>query len=257
MTILFAAYTSKWLKIHINQADKQYKGKIIGTYDHSLIIDFDSLGLIHITNENKNLSPFSILVDGFFVDKLVLDQTVTFENNSFDFGTFTVCVPEDVNVYNESAVIFVKSCDYCLPEDLNVSPLFVERFLSVREILLETYVTNNKLQVAFNFIKLLGLGEGLTPSGDDYIVGFLYGLYNLDRKDIIEILNEIIQKDLDKLTNKISKEFINHALNGRFSMNIINHNWYDLLTFGHTSGYFTYLGIADSINDHELVLVLR
>jgi Protein of unknown function (DUF2877) len=74
------------------------------------------------------------------------------------------------------------------------------------------------------FSGLIGLGPGLTPSGDDFLVGFLTGLRCMKGKNAgrLEFLSE-----LDKLvihlschTNAISHTYLFHAANGQVSSKV-------------------------------------
>jgi len=67
-------------------------------------------------------------------------------------------------------------------------------------------------------IKLIkGKGFGLTPSGDDFICGILYGLYLIQKgtgKDLSGIRNEIFR--IAKSENQISNNFLRLSKEGRF-----------------------------------------
>jgi hypothetical protein len=72
--------------------------------------------------------------------------------------------------------------------------------------------------------KLIGLGPGVTPSGDDILIGFLAGLWstagqNQIRLSFVRLLgNEIIR--IAKLTSEISRTYLYHAAQGRFSSSL-------------------------------------
>jgi len=125
----------------------------------------------------------------------------------------------------------------------------------------------DKIRLAFErneFIKmaqissdLIGLGTGLTPSGDDFNVGFLSALYhNLNVPVASEILQCYKAELLKKLkeTNDISATFLKYACEGKFSEVI--HGFYDeggrkikqiaaqsILKLGHSSGRDLLIGI--------------
>jgi len=71
---------------------------------------------------------------------------------------------------------------------------------------------------------LLGLGSGLTPSGDDLLVGYMAGLFcrsggNKTRKKFISALGKTLL-DLSKNTTDISRTYLYHAAHGQFSRNL-------------------------------------
>lgn len=87
------------------------------------------------------------------------------------------------------------------------------RFSGIREaaeILKETEGDLTRLA------RLIGLGQGLTPSGDDFLIGVLYGLTLLDRTEERSALAEKIRSELGK-TNTISAAFLDSACNGEYS----------------------------------------
>lgn len=64
--------------------------------------------------------------------------------------------------------------------------------------------------------KLLGVGEGLTPSGDDFICGYIAALYFLGEYKKIEFLKEILLFQLKK-TTRVSEEYIYYSFKGEFN----------------------------------------
>ncbi len=71
---------------------------------------------------------------------------------------------------------------------------------------------------------LIGLGSGLTPSGDDLLAGYMAGLWCTIRHQgdrsqfIIELGKRII--DLSGRTNDISRTYLFHAVHGQVSSRI-------------------------------------
>ena len=103
-----------------------------------------------------------------------------------------------------------------------------------------------------NLGKLIGLGIGLTPSGDDFLSGVLAGLILLNRKNhtFTKCLQYYIQQNL-KNTNEISQAFLRCSLRNQFSL-AVNTLWnnpsLEVITehfqnIGHSSGIDTLCGI--------------
>jgi uncharacterized protein DUF2877 len=67
--------------------------------------------------------------------------------------------------------------------------------------------------------RLIGLGVGLTPSGDDALVGFLAGLWSTTSLAYAEFLTTFGQAiiDLSIRTNDISRAYLIHAAQGQVS----------------------------------------
>lgn len=64
----------------------------------------------------------------------------------------------------------------------------------------------------------IGLGLGLTPSGDDRLVGFLLGCFIQSRRniDLLEAIQKAVLMSRDR-TNDISYAMLKHATEGRFN----------------------------------------
>lgn len=65
--------------------------------------------------------------------------------------------------------------------------------------------------------KIVGLGEGLTPSGDDFLVGYLAALHCGKSGGWKQIAASILELELLKATNAISASFLILAASGLFS----------------------------------------
>lgn len=110
--------------------------------------------------------------------------------------------------------------------------------------------------------KFLGRGKGLTPSGDDYIIGFLlilnrYGKGLVDNLD--EINHEIVEIAYQK-TNTLSANLIECASSGKADERLISfsqllitktllekNDFNELATYGSSSGFDSFIGMVSGI----------
>ena len=111
---------------------------------------------------------------------------------------------------------------------------------------------NQYPQAAEKLCELIGLGTGLTPSGDDFLCGILAGLH-VHGKEFSELaycLRSSIRKNLHR-TNEISAAFLSCAMDGHFS-HAVNELWNNpsieqisemFHAIGHSSGMDTLCGI--------------
>jgi hypothetical protein len=110
--------------------------------------------------------------------------------------------------------------------------------------------------------KLIGLGSGLTPSGDDLIVGYLAGLWSTvrdrkERSDFLKAFGKLL-RGAARQTNEISQAYLVQAASGQVSsgltrlMEAIGNRWQPVrlaqaaervMSFGHTSGMDTLTGL--------------
>lgn len=137
-------------------------------------------------------------------------------------------------------------------EDLILSA--TNRYLSQ----FQAYYQAQDIKSAFNILlKLIGLGIGLTPSGDDFLCGFIsvFHRLNLTGTEFFQVLQEQIRLHL-RNTNPISARFLGCALENHFSKSIIEFFQLSPTTppdipqlvrifenIGHSSGMDTLFGI--------------
>jgi hypothetical protein len=109
---------------------------------------------------------------------------------------------------------------------------------------------------------LIGLGPGLTPSGDDLLVGYIAGLWctvqdKSERAQFISSLGETISR-LSQNTNEISRTYLYHTVRGQVSSRLADlaeaisrgedHKFLleiaeAAMKIGHTSGMETVTGL--------------
>lgn len=74
--------------------------------------------------------------------------------------------------------------------------------------------------------KMIGLGPGVTPAGDDFLIGFLAGLWSTSGKDQRQLSfthafgNRLME--IAGQTNLISRTYLYHAVQGQFSSSLSN-----------------------------------
>ena len=123
-------------------------------------------------------------------------------------------------------------------------------------------LSDNTEDIKNLLFKIIGRGKGLTPSGDDILIGLIYldHIKKFISETFLQVLKEIISNY--SLTTDISKTYYFTAFSGLFSSMLLNLqkamvnkniNRIDLLIrkiigYGHTSGRDILSGIALGIN---------
>ena len=118
--------------------------------------------------------------------------------------------------------------------------------------------TGDSAKMADTLCRLIGLGIGLTPSGDDFLCGFLAGLrLSLSESDRFrQILEKKICSHLNR-TNEISAAFLHCAVLGQFSAPIhllinpditVEQIYLAFSGIGHSSGVDTLCGISTALS---------
>jgi hypothetical protein len=106
--------------------------------------------------------------------------------------------------------------------------------------------------------KLVGLGPGLTPSGDDFLVGMLVVLSLVGRLDLVAAVGQVIRPVLAEGTGPISCLHLAAALDGESSErlhamvnavlagdhDVLNSRLVSISQVGHCSGWDTLAGVV-------------
>ena len=104
---------------------------------------------------------------------------------------------------------------------LNTAQIAAARMLRKGAIDLVATTRSHDLAAADVAATLVGLGSGLTPAGDDLLVGYLAGLWctageNTERSRFLSVLGKAIIR-LSRGTNDISRTYLVHAARGQVS----------------------------------------
>lgn len=130
---------------------------------------------------------------------------------------------------------------------------------SLLELSFQKYIQNPEILIS----NLVGLGHGLTPSGDDFIVGYLCASHAM-HYDISNIVN-FLNLHATRLTNQISASYLQNAAQGLFpqpllelvstsnAQQFLNQADYIINNIGSTSGRDLILGIIALLKSHKLI----
>lgn len=122
-----------------------------------------------------------------------------------------------------------------------------------------------QIKIVEELIKFIGSGIGLTPSGDDFIIGFLSTLFVFEEEShLLQYYREKLIHGISNLLDKttfLGKEFLKYACNREFSdiihgfygslkennRNHILNSTMEILKLGHSSGADTLSGIISGL----------
>ena len=129
-------------------------------------------------------------------------------------------------------------------------------FAGREQLIKQAVLIKDWSSVSENLTDLIGLGIGLTPSGDDFLCGLLAGfLYtHASSHDFFQILREKILLSL-RNTNDISAQFLKSSLQGHFSYTLLNFIYlvesnmkFDCLTIQELSSEFEKIGHSSGMD---------
>lgn len=93
-----------------------------------------------------------------------------------------------------------------------------ERLTQGSELLTAGLQTNSARLVALGAEQLVGLGPGLTPLGDDLLLGWLGGLHLAAEPELkVQMIDGVRQGISTKRTTRLSSLWLHHAVAGEFS----------------------------------------
>lgn len=202
--------------------------EVISNFENGLYIKNDKAFLY--VSYKKNLSPISISISLEDFQKIKQDKEIIFDTNR-------QMEIVDLNIYKKK-FLEIDKIIYSI-ETANINSGISLKFANLSDSI--DFV--DKRIKEKGLYSLLGLGLGLTPSGDDFLAGFILGEI-ITNKKILDI------NKLDfKRTNKISAFLLKQALEGNFSEDIIEFLTLDtlaikkVLNLGASSGSDTMLGL--------------
>lgn len=251
--------------------------------------------LVNISNNNIILPPYGIVLkneDFRIVKQQLEDKQPNFSINSSEISISNIKI-DLVGVYKKYESKIIKSNKKILNPNID---RLVQKLISFQkkngfnidnndiiEIVLGKNNLNkqnlenasvldftNKLRSLENFFiyeedntalkYFIGRGMGLTPSGDDFLVGMMsvFSLYDVFKENIVNIRNFILENK-GIYTNDISEQFLILATQNKFSTNIIlllnsleaknsdSEAINNVLSYGGTSGVDIILGIIFGI----------
>lgn len=225
---------------------KNITGSVIGIFDHVINIEIEELSqLITIAKEEVISAPYMMKTTDskgfdYIKDNLSFEDSVNFhfpseirmKGHSFDFRESKKWLKR-LPTLNESTKK-IKDRLKDLESFLNVHGKPKGILNAYFKIYIQSDVDNQKENIydqyfmkrlnelskettIKNLENFIGLGIGLTPSGDDFLLGFISTIYCYGSK--IDLKNEIIQyfreNDFKNKTTKVSYYMLKNVLDGQ------------------------------------------
>ncbi|WP_066067635.1 DUF2877 domain-containing protein [Neobacillus soli] len=266
---------------------KKGNGHVHSIFKNGFNIKMDD-SLVFIGNKKNGLLPFGIHLleeDTLRAVSVVNNGETVFwnaETNSLEFRAMSISLDKGKSFKNELSPLknnrvleasFERLCSQLTTVDaltgLDVDiKLFLNRFNDVGEkkwfasesylvMLIEVVMSSDHYLIEKTLRFFLGRGKGLTPSGDDMIVGLLafdatsHFISALFYKQLSELLES------EPITTDVSREYLRYAIRHEFGSTVtelvnslasgdnstFNKAFQNLLEVGHSSGLDTLFGI--------------
>lgn len=215
-------------------------------------------------------------------DSIVLGDVLTI--TGIHRRTCYICRPQTVNNHNEIELVqrIERISQLCVTEGKTggiltylgkydpqlywlresfANGLYEDRIRRSFEVLVSGVYRDDDFQIIEGICNLLGIGPGLTPSGDDFLLGFLCGLRIIGQNSCRRVADKIaqfIEQNAPCLTTLMSAEYLKYGARGMYhqrvnefidAFNIGSENdliskAIDLMNLGHFSGVDLLTGFA-------------
>ncbi|MDO4383133.1 MAG: DUF2877 domain-containing protein [Eubacteriales bacterium] len=272
----------------LNSASGPYRGMVHSVYRHTVNLQFPD-SLLAIQCQGSAVSPISLILplDGAQMDALPITQNAPcfmypnhieiHDKNSLIIFSLKESVESYPASVQSEAVQSTSSGEYFrdgihqviansgkngFAYIVNDDPRLKGDFIlqGAKKYIQETgsfLESGDAKKAAASLVRVVGLGTGLTPCGDDFLCGVLALLQSTSLKEssFTALLSRHIQKNLAN-TNDISGEFLQSAIRGQYSEPVIqllscrNQGVDEIvkaaetfLSIGHSSGVDTLCGM--------------
>lgn len=148
----------------------------------------------------------------------IFSEETTYWESQLPIMDGSVQQPSNIKQSLQASLQLAKSLLPVRALDDRVMQYIYETLESQSTQLVSAIVDNNLPEISRLAIKQIGLGMGLTPSGDDFLVGLMLILWlNPKRYQAILQQLQVTIEDSRTHTNEISWWMLNYAVSGRFN----------------------------------------
>lgn len=251
--------------------------RVLHIFDHTCNLINERGEVLSIVTSRIGNGPFNVLVDTniLFSKDIYVESQVTVLDSQLRVGNLIVNItgaelwnscPDWVQLYRSREIILnqLQSLDLQNVDHAagfaNVTRSYFNTGIPSLLSKFSSALANADFSTAKSTAtKLAGLGVGLTPSGDDFIVGALYAVWIIHSREVASVLAREIAKIAMPLTTSLSAAWLRSA--GKGEAGILWHEFFEaliaeddlqipfenLLTVGETSG-------ADALSGFQSVI---
>ena len=244
-------------------------GHVQSIFSDSINVSISSR-LIHIASDRLPLSSFGVQLEARFFQevraRVRLGDLVVCKAQKLVF--YSQESPYVIDVFDCPSLCFELECGLLTESELQrfqdilqkytdfeqIGMDYTEKFQKLIRQMTESQVQKQSFREWCHY--LIGRGQGLTPSGDDIVLGYVYGLRILIDDSVLTYLRLELEW-IKEQTTKVSYEYLYSIscdtvseLFYQLNQNVLNRQWqeveqiiYRVTQIGHTSGRDTLFGI--------------
>lgn len=221
-----------------NLTNQELNGSIHSVFNKTvnIIAETEKIYTLAVPSVFDGPQLIKVPVDSWLFLEPYISKKVTYQNNCLNLaGELEILLEEAAMIPAFRTLTFkeisvetlnkVKEIHLDLEKRLDTVGFYRQTFFTdIEKITYEFLITGSKLltkgildgdkeTIRLGIRKLIGLGHGLTPSGDDFLTGFCLILNSSEAidKEVIAIFNEAIEDEM-KQTNLISQNQLKLAI---------------------------------------------
>jgi hypothetical protein len=249
--------------------------RVLHVFDHACNLINERREILSIVTPEIGNGPFNLVVEVNFLfgEYIGIESTVSVSSNQLTIGDLDISIAK-VNLWNPRSDWegLHERTDEILDQLISLPVTDSPISSSPASNSLVSALANADLPSCLVTARqLAGLGQGLTPSGDDFIMGALYAAWILHPPRLASALTKEIANTAAPLTTSLSAAWLKSA--GRGEAGILWHQFFDtliagtdlslavnnLLSVGETSGadalegfIGTFISYAESEKNHVI-----
>jgi len=212
--------------------------RILHVFDSACNLINERRKILSIVSPQIGNGPFNLVIedDLLFSGHLRLESPVSVSIAQLILGNLTVSTG-DATIWNprpDWEVLYTKKTEII---NQIASSSFVNHKLAIPVTLLSTFITSIvNADIPSSLVvtqKLAGLGQGLTPAGDDFMMGAIYGAWVIHPYETASTLTNEIANTAIPLTTSLSAAWLRSA--GKGEAGIVWHEFLDALNHANSS----------------------
>ena len=218
--------------------------RILHIFDRACNLINERGDVLSIVTPKIGNGPFNLVVadDICFLDHWNLDSPIYYSPSQFNIGNLTIYLSE-AKLWNprpDWEVLHARKCDISneltqlpIANYLNIGGLDRQGLPSSQSLLsrLSSALANEDVSAAKTITsQLAGLGSGLTPAGDDFLMGALYAAWIIHPCEVARVLAQEIADTAVPLTTSLSAAWLKSA--GKGEAATLWHEFFDALVSG-------------------------
>jgi hypothetical protein len=237
---------------------KSQHPRILHVFDHACNLVNERGEVLSIVTRQIGNGPFNLVVAGdvCFSDHIHLESPISTFQNHMTVGSVTILMDhakswsprpdwEELHIQREKILAHLTQLQITNQRNGGLdaersttislqSPTSILQFFNSLLSNLSSALANKDISTAKDVTsKLAGLGQGLTPSGDDFILGAMYATWIIHPPEMARNLAEEITNNAAPLTTSLSAAWLRSA--GRGEAGVLWHDFFNALFIGDSS----------------------